>query len=29
MVTGKVKSGFDGVLVNLYAPNEVVKRREL
>ncbi|XP_028127519.1 uncharacterized protein LOC114324015 [Camellia sinensis] len=29
MVAGKVKSDFDGVLVNLYAPNEVVKRREL
>lgn len=29
MVAGKVKSGFEGVLVNLYAPNDVVKRREL
>ncbi|GMP83637.1 hypothetical protein CsSME_00037471 [Camellia sinensis var. sinensis] len=29
VVAGKIKSDFDGVLVNLYTPNEVVKRREL
>lgn len=29
MLAGKIKYEFEGVLVNLYAPNDVVKRRDL
>ncbi|GMP56562.1 hypothetical protein CsSME_00020996 [Camellia sinensis var. sinensis] len=29
VLAGKIKSEFEGVLVNLYAPNDVVKRKDL